>query len=29
VWNPRKERFKGDREANNLLLPHFREGWKL
>jgi predicted dehydrogenase len=29
VWNPRKERFKGDKEANSLLLPHYREDWKL
>jgi predicted dehydrogenase len=28
-WNPRKERFKGDREANSLLLPHYRGDWKL
>jgi hypothetical protein len=28
-WNPAKEKFKDDREANALLKPNFREGWKL
>ena len=29
TWNPEKEKFKKDKEANELLLPRFREGWKL
>jgi predicted dehydrogenase len=29
TWDPKKERFKGDRKADSLLLPHYREGWKL
>ena len=28
-WNPAKEKFKNDKEANVLFAPHFREGWKL
>lgn len=28
-WNPTKEKFKNDKEANALLAPNFREGWKL
>jgi predicted dehydrogenase len=28
-WNPAKEKFKNDKEANALLAPNFREGWKL
>lgn len=28
-WNPSKEKFKNDKEANALLKPNFREGWKL
>jgi hypothetical protein len=28
TWNPEKEKFKQDKEANELLLPRFREGWK-
>lgn len=28
-WNPAKEKFKNDKEANVLLAPNFREGWKL
>ena len=29
TWNPEKEKFKKDKEANELLLPRIREGWKL
>jgi predicted dehydrogenase len=29
TWNPEKEKFKKDKEANALLLPRFREGWNL
>jgi hypothetical protein len=29
TWNPEKEKFTKDKEANELLLPRFREGWKL
>ncbi len=29
AWDPVKERFENDAEANNLLKPLFREGWKL
>lgn len=28
-WDPTKEKFKNDTEANTLLKPMFREGWKL
>lgn len=28
-WDPVKERFKEDKEANTLLLPGYRNGWKL
>lgn len=28
-WNPEKEKFKGDKEANQLLLPGYRAGWRL
>jgi predicted dehydrogenase len=28
-WNPSKEKFKNDKEADALLKPNFREGWKL
>ncbi|HLO79679.1 MAG TPA: Gfo/Idh/MocA family oxidoreductase [Chitinophagaceae bacterium] len=28
-FDPVKETFKGDKEANKLLLPRFREGWKI
>jgi predicted dehydrogenase len=28
-WNPSKEKFKNDKDANALLKPNFREGWKL
>lgn len=29
TWDPKKEQFKGDKEANQLLLPGYRTGWKL
>jgi len=29
TWNPKKERFKHDKEANSLLLPHYQGDWKL
>ena len=29
AWDPIKERFHNDPEANNMLKPLFREGWKL
>ena len=29
TWNPEKEKFKKDKEANALLLPRFRAGWNL
>ena len=28
-WDPKREKFKGDKDANALLQPRFREGWKL
>ncbi len=28
-WDPKKEVFKNDKEADKLLQPRFREGWKL
>jgi predicted dehydrogenase len=28
-WNPKKERFRKDREADRLLQPGYREGWQL
>jgi hypothetical protein len=28
-WDPTKEKFNNDAEANALLKPMFREGWKI